>query len=190
MDDVLHIQQRLIDHVTQLMESLAPNMCVLIGPTLAARMVSVAGGIAELSRIPACNLQVLGQHKATSASRAGMGTSIAAAAASSAASSGSGNRTYKPHEGILSECDLYQAVPSHFQRKALKVIAAKLALALRCDYVNLESGRSKSKTSGLSFRAAIQEKFSKWDQPDQAQVIKALPKPDLSTKKRRGGKLM
>ncbi len=174
IDQVLDIKERLIKHVTQLMESLAPNSCVLIGPTLAARMVSTAGGISELSRIPACNLQVLGQHKATSASRAGMSTSIAAAASASVASGG--NVAYKPHEGILSECDLYRAVPSHLQRKALKVIAAKLALALRCDYVNLESGRAKTKTSGLKFRSEIEEKFVKWEEPDKAQVVKALPK--------------
>jgi len=181
IDKVLDIKERLIHHVTQLMESLAPNTCVLIGPTLAARMVSTAGGISELSRIPACNLQVLGQHKATSASRAGMSTNIAAAASASVASGG--NVAYKPHEGILSESDLYRAVPSHLQRKALKVIAAKLALALRCDYVNLESGRAKTKTSGLKFRTEIEEKFVKWEEPDKAQVVKALPNLLLITLK-------
>ena len=32
------------------------------------------------------------------------------------------------------------------------------------------------------------EKFEKWQEPDKAPVLKALPKPDLDVKKRRGGK--
>jgi U4/U6 small nuclear ribonucleoprotein PRP31 len=175
IDQVLNIKERLIHHVEQHMEYLAPNMVALIGPTLAARMVSTAGGMAELTRIPSCNLQVLGQQKSTSASRAGLSTSIAAAASMSAAASTTRN-VLKPHEGILAECDLYNAVQSHFQRKALKVIAAKLALCIRCDYVNLESGRAKTKTSGLKFRDEIESKFVKWEEPDKAQVVKALPK--------------
>eukprot|EP00566_Odontella_aurita_P019951 CAMPEP_0113594150 /NCGR_PEP_ID=MMETSP0015_2-20120614/38902_1 /TAXON_ID=2838 /ORGANISM="Odontella" /LENGTH=294 /DNA_ID=CAMNT_0000501085 /DNA_START=97 /DNA_END=978 /DNA_ORIENTATION=+ /assembly_acc=CAM_ASM_000160 len=43
------------------MEGLAPSVCALVGPSLAARLFGLAGGLAELSRIPACNLQVLGQ---------------------------------------------------------------------------------------------------------------------------------
>lgn len=173
IEQVLDIKERLIHHVEQHMEYLAPNMVALIGPTLAARMVSTAGGMAELCRIPSCNLQVLGQQKSTSASRAGLSTSIAAAASMSAATTT--RNVLKPHEGILAECDLYNAVQSHFQRKALKVIAAKLALCIRCDYVNLESGRAKTKTSGLKFRSEIESKFVKWEEPDKAQVVKALP---------------
>ena len=183
IDQILDIREQLIAHVEKHMDFLAPNMVVLIGPTLAARMVSAAGGMPELSRIPACNLQVLGQNKATSASRAGMGTSIAAAAASSAAASSSlsgamntSSNILKPHQGILAECELYNLVPSHLQRKALKVIAAKLALAIRCDYVNLESGRARTKTSGLKFFNEIKDKFVKWEEPDKAPVVKALPK--------------
>ncbi len=173
IEELLDIKATLIAHVEQHMEHLAPNMVVLIGPTLAARMVSAAGGMAELSRIPSCNLQVLGQVKATSASRAGLSTSNAAASSAAAAS---GSAVFKPHEGLLRESALYNLVPSHLQKKALKVIAAKLALCIRCDFVNLESGRARTKTSGLKFRSEIEKKFHKWEEPDIAPTVKALPK--------------
>jgi U4/U6 small nuclear ribonucleoprotein PRP31 len=166
MEQVLDIKSQLISFVESHMERLAPNTCILIGPTLAARMVATAGGLAELSRIPSCNIQVLGQVKATSASRAGLSTSI----------SSNQNRISKPHEGMLSECDLYNRVPGHLQRKALKVIAAKLTLAIRCDFVTLESGRAGSNASGMKFRAEVEKKFAKLIEPDVAPVIKALPK--------------
>ena len=174
MEQIIDIQNQLISFVEKHMENLAPNVCTLIGATLAARMVATAGGMSELSKIPSCNLQVLGQVKATSASRAGMSTSISAAtAASNANGSAMG---YKPHEGMLSESDLYRRVPGHLQRKALKVIAAKLALAIRCDYVNLEAGRKRNNESGRKFRAEIEKKFAKLEEPDLAPVVKALPK--------------
>jgi len=181
IDNVLEVKSKLIAHVEQHMDFLAPNMVILLGPTLAARMVSTAGGLAELSRIPACNLQVLGQTRSTSASRAGFGTSIAASAAAISASSSLSNdnapgNILRPHQGILAECDLCNLVPSHLQRKALKLLAAKLALAIRCDYVNLESGRERTKTTGLKFFNEIKEKFGKWEEPDKAPVVKALPK--------------
>ena len=77
---------------------------------------------------------------------------------------------------MLSECDLYNRVPGHLQRKALKVIAAKLTLAIRCDFVTLESGRAGSNASGMKFHAEVEKKFAKLIEPDVAPVIKALPK--------------
>jgi|AntRauTorckE5430_2_1112549.scaffolds.fasta_scaffold00228_3 U4/U6 small nuclear ribonucleoprotein PRP31 len=174
MEQTQSIQQKLILFVESHMERLAPSVSILIGASLAARMIATAGGMAELCKIPSCNLQVLGQVKATSASRAGMGTSIASATAASNA--GGNSRVSKPHEGMLAECDLYHRVPGYLQRKALKVIAAKLALAIRCDYVNLESGRKRSNESGKKFRAEIERKFAKLEEPSTAPVVKALPK--------------
>lgn len=191
MEQVLSVKDQLISFVEMHMERLAPNTCAMIGAQLAAKMVGLAGGMAELAKIPSCNLQVLGQTKATSSSRAGMSTNVmTSAAAAAAAGSSSGQVISKPHEGIINESDLYNRVPPQLQKKALKVIAAKLALAIRCDYVNLEAGRARTNESGRKFRAEIEQKFVKWEEPDRAPVVKALPKPDLTTKKRRGGKRM
>lgn len=194
MEEVLTVKDKLIAFVEMHMERLAPNTCAMIGAQLAAKMVGLAGGMAELAKIPSCNLQVLGQTKATSSSRAGMSTNVmtsaVAAAAAASSSSTTGQVVSKPHEGIINESDLYNRVPPQLQKKALKVISAKLALAIRCDFVNLEAGRARTNESGKKFRAEIEQKFVKWEEPDRAPVVKALPKPDLTTKKRRGGKRM
>jgi len=179
LDEILSMKSELIAFVEKYMDLMAPSTCALIGPTLAARIVGTAGGLAELSRIPSCNLQVLGQVRSTSASRGGMSTTHAVRGVGSAdffSGSGSGaDVTIRPHQGILAECELYRQVPEHMQRKALKVIAAKLALVIRCDYVNAEAGRKRTNESGLKFRREIEEKFYKWEEPDKAQVVKALP---------------
>jgi U4/U6 small nuclear ribonucleoprotein PRP31 len=171
MEDLWEVQEDLTKLVENRMSDWAPNTSALVGSALAAQLISMAGGLAELSRIPACNLQVLGQVKATD--RAGLSS-----------------LSTKPHAGILHDCDLVQAVPSHLHKKALKMVAAKLALAIRCDCVNVQTGRTRSAASGEQFRAGIEERTQKWQAPDKAQTLKALPKPDLTVKKRRGGKRM
>ena len=159
MEELSQVQRELTLFVESRMESLAPGICALVGPTTAARILGLAGGLAELSRIPACNLQVLGQVKQNAASRAGM-SSMAT----------------KPHTGILAECDLVKSCPSYLQRKALKVVAAKLALAARFDFVNVDTGRKRSDSAGLKFRQEIETKIASWQTPDKAPVLKALPK--------------
>ena len=159
VEDLLKTQKELTQFVESRMESLAPSVCALIGPSTAAKLIGLAGGLAELSKIPSCNLQVLGQVKHNAASRAGL----------SSASIGQ-------HQGVLMECDLVQRCPKSMHRKVLKTVAAKLALAARCDFVNVEAGRTRSAASGRAFREEIEAKINHWQEPEKAQVQKALPK--------------
>ena len=171
VEAVAEAQAELTSYVGSRMEGLAPSVCAVVGAAAAARLVALAGGLAELSRIPACNLQVLGQVRQSASSRGGMSTAHG-----------------RPHTGLLAESDLVARCPPYLRRKALKVVASKLALAARCDYVNVEAGRKRTAEVGRKFRSEIEAKFHKWGEPDRAQTVKALPKPDLTTKKRRGGR--
>jgi RNA processing factor Prp31 len=60
--------------------------------------------------------------------------------------------------------------------KALKLVAAKLALAIRCDFVNVDTGRPRTADPGRAFREQIEQKFAQLQEPDKAPVLKALPK--------------
>jgi len=171
LDKLKFTQSELTTFVESRMERWAPSICALIGPSIAAQLLAATGGLAELSKIPACNLQLLGKNKSTSASRGGMAT-----------------QTRTQHAGILVECDLVQGTPNYLKMKAVKAVAGKLALSARTDHVNVESGRRRTSDVGRTFYEQLRVKFGKWEEPDKAQVVKALPKPDLTTKKRRGGK--
>jgi U4/U6 small nuclear ribonucleoprotein PRP31 len=159
IENIIQVQDELAEFVEQRMESLAPSICALVGAPTAARLIGLAGGLAELTKIPACNLQVLGQVKQNAASRAGL-------------SSISTSR----HQGVLMDCDLVKQCPKHLQKKALKTVAAKLALSARCDFVNVDTGRTRSAQTGRKFRDDIEAKFHKWLEPDKAQTLKSLPK--------------
>ena len=96
----------------------------------------------------------------------------------------------KQHTGLLAECNLIQSLSNIYKKKALKVVAAKVALVARFDFSNVASGRKRSASAGINYRNQLDEKFEKWQEPDKAPVLKALPKPNLDAKKRRGGRRM
>jgi U4/U6 small nuclear ribonucleoprotein PRP31 len=72
--------------------------------------------------------------------------------------------------------DLVQSVPKQLQKKALKSVASKLALAARYDFVNVDTGRARSAIIGSQLRQELNKKFEKLLEPDKAPVLKALPK--------------
>jgi U4/U6 small nuclear ribonucleoprotein PRP31 len=169
MEQVLSIQGKLTQYIAQQMETLAPSVCALVGPKVAAKLVALTGGLPQLAKIPACNLQVLGQAKHTSNSRS---TVVIAGSSSSSAAA----MRQQPHQGVLVECDLVQRSPRTMRSKALKLVAAKLALAVRHDHVNVDTGRPRSAEAGLQFRMQIEQKLVQLQEPDKAPVLKALPK--------------
>ena len=159
LDELQSTQNELTSFVESRMEQWAPSVCALVGPSLAALILGSTGGLAELAKIPACNLQLLGKNRSTASSRAGMATQ---------------SRTQ--HAGYLMDCDLVQSCPNYLKMRAVKAVAGKLALAVRCDHINVESGRQRTAEVGRKFREELRSKFGKWEEPDKAQVVKALPK--------------
>lgn len=50
----------LMMYLESCMQTVAPNLCELVGSLTASRLISAAGGVKELAAMPACNIQVLG----------------------------------------------------------------------------------------------------------------------------------
>ncbi|MDR0335081.1 MAG: ribosomal biogenesis protein [Methanomassiliicoccaceae archaeon] len=51
-------------YISELSNEVAPNMCALMGSSLAARLISSAGGLDRLASLPSSTLQLLGAEKA------------------------------------------------------------------------------------------------------------------------------
>jgi U4/U6 small nuclear ribonucleoprotein PRP31 len=137
LDELKSTQQELTTFVESKMERWAPNVCALIGPAIAAQLLASTGGLSELSKIPACNLQLLGKNKSTSLSRGGMAT-----------------QARIQHAGYLMECDLVASMPYNLKLKAAKAVAGNCRLrhvpimsmssAVRDDRTRWEIGSAKS----------------------------------------------
>lgn len=155
----------ILNFVETRMQFVAPNVCAILDTVIASQLMGLTGGLVNMSKIPACNLQVIGQQKG-----ANLG--------------GFGAQAVLPHTGLIYYSTVVQQAPPYLRKKALKVTAAKVALAARMDMHQSEP----SGDSGLKMRAEIDDKIAKWQEPQQAQTKKALPRPDDRPSKKRGGK--
>jgi U4/U6 small nuclear ribonucleoprotein PRP31 len=130
--------------------------------------MGTAGGLVALSRMPACNVQVLG------AKRKALG----------GMSSASAVRAGELHAGFLYACDVVQQTPPPLRMRACRLVGGKCTLMARLDAY----GEDPSGAGGTAMRAAMVAKIEKWQEPPPAKFVKPLPLPDMEGKKRRGGR--
>ncbi len=101
-------------YIGELMKEIAPNTCELAGPLLGARLISVAGGLERLSKLPASTIQVLGAEESFFRFL----------------------RTHElpPKHGIIFQLPEIRSAPKHLRGKIARKFAAKLAITAKCDY--------------------------------------------------------
>lgn len=157
-------RKTIYDYIESRMTVIAPNLSVLVGSGIAARLIGIAGGLTALTKIPSCNLQVLG------IKRKGL--------------SGFSSATQDIHVGMLGQSELMITAPPDLRNRVLRLLAAKCTLAARMDSFNEDETGEK----GRELLEEIRGKVTKWQEPPPAKLNKALPRPAEQAKKRRGGK--
>ncbi len=100
-------------YTDKIMEEVAPNMTGVLGAVLSAKLVSMAGGLENVAKMPASTLQVLGAEKALFRSLT------------------TGARPPK-HGIIFQYADIHQS-PRWLRGKIARAVAGKLAIAARMD---------------------------------------------------------
>ncbi|MCS4542021.1 MAG: C/D box methylation guide ribonucleoprotein complex aNOP56 subunit [Euryarchaeota archaeon] len=101
------------NYTEQVMASVAPNVYGLLGATLGARVISLAGGLEKLARLPASTIQVLGAEKALFKHLRGKAPS--------------------PKHGILFQHSVIHSSPKWQRGKIARALAGKIAIAARVD---------------------------------------------------------
>ena len=99
--------------VQQKMDRIAPNLSAAVGTEIAAQLMGVAGGLLHLSKMPACNVQVLGAKRKSLA--------------------GFSSPTAQPHQGFIFASDIIQQTPPSLRSKAARLVGAKCTLLARID---------------------------------------------------------
>ena len=158
------IRQTVLLYVESRMAMIAPNLSRIIGTTVATKLMGQAGGLTALSKMPSCNVLVLGQTKKTL--------------------SGFSSSQAMPHTGILFYSDMVQTLPKEYRRKSAKLLAAKCTLAARVDACHQATDGS----IGLGFLDEINLKIEKMQEAPPCIRNKALPRPDDEPRKKRGGR--
>jgi U4/U6 small nuclear ribonucleoprotein PRP31 len=88
---------KILQYVESRMDFLAPNITHICGANTSAKLLGVAGGLTALSKMPACNVLLLGSVKRTSA-----GFSASA---------------MLPHTGFIYYCEVVQQQPPEYRKK-------------------------------------------------------------------------
>ena len=101
---------------------LAPNLTLIAGPMLGARLISIAGSLEKLAAFPSSTIQVIGASKA-------LFKHLRARAPS-------------PKHGIIYSHPLINTAPWWVRGKIARALAAKLSLAARIDFYSGEKDPS------------------------------------------------
>lgn len=63
-NEMYELRQELVKYIDAVMREVAPNVTALVGSLLGARLISLAGSLEDLAKLPASTIQVLGAEKA------------------------------------------------------------------------------------------------------------------------------
>ncbi|MET1159834.1 MAG: C/D box methylation guide ribonucleoprotein complex aNOP56 subunit [Thermoprotei archaeon] len=108
------LRRTLEKYIEAIMKEVAPNVTALVGPKLGARLLSLAGGLENLAKLPASTIQVLGAEKALfRALRTG---------------------GKPPKHGVIFQYPAIHRSPRWQRGKIARALAAKLAIAAKIDY--------------------------------------------------------
>ncbi|WP_292365199.1 MULTISPECIES: NOP5/NOP56 family protein [unclassified Methanoculleus] len=119
IDRLAGTRSRLMREVSARADEVMPNTSALIGGLVAARLLSKAGGLPALARMPGSTIQVLGSERALFSHLRG--------------------GTPPPKHGIIFQHRRVHNAPKPVRGRVARVLAAKLAIAARLDYYRGEA---------------------------------------------------
>ncbi|WP_135365684.1 NOP5/NOP56 family protein [Halosimplex halophilum] len=105
-------------YVEETTPSVAPNLAAMAGPVLAARLISLAGGLGELAKQPSSTVQVLGAEDALFAHLRGSAPS--------------------PKHGVIFTHEYVRGTRPEKRGSAARALAGKLTIAARVDHYSGE----------------------------------------------------
>lgn len=162
ISDLYRLREGIEDYLETAMDEVAPNLKALVGAKLAARLMSLAGGLKELAMMPASTIQVLGAEKALFRHlRSG---------------------AKPPKHGVIFQYPAINRSPWWQRGKIARALAGKLAIAARVDYF---SGEYIGEELKKELEGRIQEIKEKYPNPPKR---KAKPEKKKKEKKKFKGK--
>lgn len=111
-------RERISTYIDGLMAQVAPNIRAVAGGSIGARLISLAGGLMNLARMPASTLQILGAEKALFRALRG--------------------RAKPPKHGVIYQYPDIRGVPKWQRGKVARALAGKLSIAARVDAMSGE----------------------------------------------------
>jgi len=119
------LREDLAGYLEKVLKEIAPNFTELAGPLLTAKIISKAGGMDKLSKMPSSTIQLIGAEKSLFRFLHGKGKS--------------------PRFGILYYHPLVLNAPEKLKGKIARILSAKLSIAAKMDFYSKEYKADKLK---------------------------------------------
>jgi len=140
-DQVINIheyREQLFEYLKNRMQAIAPNLTVLVGELVGARLIAHAGSLMSLAKQPASTVQILGAEKALFRALK--------------------TKHETPKYGLIYHASLVGQAGPKIKGKISRVLAAKAALAIRFDA--LGESESSEPTLGIQGRATVEARLA------------------------------
>ncbi|KAK2983765.1 hypothetical protein RJ640_005091 [Escallonia rubra] len=168
-DQVLSLAEyraQLYDYLKSRMNTIAPNVTALVGELVGARLISHGGSLLNLAKQPGSTVQILGAEKALFRALK--------------------TKHATPKYGLIYHASLIGQAAAKHKGKISRSLAAKTALAIRCDAL----GDGLDNSMGLENRAKLEARLRNLEGRElsrSAGSAKGKPKIEVYDKDRKNG---
>ncbi|KAK3025103.1 hypothetical protein RJ639_044343 [Escallonia herrerae] len=168
-DQVLSLAEyraQLYDYLKSRMNTIAPNVTALVGELVGARLIAHGGSLLNLAKQPGSTVQILGAEKALFRALK--------------------TKHATPKYGLIYHASLIGQAAAKHKGKISRSLAAKTALAIRCDAL----GDGQDNSMGLENRAKLEARLRNLEGRElsrSAGSAKGKPKIEVYDKDRKNG---
>ncbi|QCD88582.1 nucleolar protein 58 [Vigna unguiculata] len=168
-DQVLALSEyraQLYDYLKSRMNTIAPNLTAMVGELVGARLIAHGGSLLNLAKQPGSTVQILGAEKALFRALK--------------------TKHATPKYGLIYHASLIGQAAAKFKGKISRSLAAKTALAIRCDAL----GDGQDNTMGLENRAKLEARLRNLEGKELGRFAgsaKGKPKIEAYDKDRKKG---
>ncbi|KAI5172019.1 nucleolar protein 58 [Nematocida sp. LUAm3] len=165
-------REKMHSHLVKRMQQIAPNLLEVVGEYIGAKLIAHSGSLLELAGKPASTIQVMGAEKVLFKALR--------------------DKTNPPKYGYIFNSTLVGQAPTEYKGQMARALAAKIALAARCDAACEEEkgtfGQETRKKMEQRLEALIARKKTSskktHTKPEKFSFKRSAPPSTLSAKRR------
>lgn len=147
--EITEYRATLNEYLSNRMKAIAPNLTILIGEMVAAKLIAHAGSLMNLAKLPASTIQILGAEKALFRAMK--------------------TRKNTPKYGLIYNASLVGQAQAKFKGRIARTLAAKASLCCRYDAL----GEDQDGNLGTKNKAFIENRLETME----SDFVKGLSKP-------------
>ena len=145
--EISEYRAQLFEYLKNRMMAVAPNLTVLVGELVGARLIAHAGSLLNLAKHPSSTVQILGAEKALFRAMK--------------------TKHDTPKYGLIYHASLVGQTSAKLKGKVSRMLAAKAALSIRVDAL----GEDTQASLGIEQRADLEKKFANLEQNAVSRVF-------------------